>query len=194
MPSRLHSGETAVIIGNRNRLIWRSPFPVYDRRRFDMKTVVKAGIAAACGTLIGAVGMVQSTGAQQQPPATTTTPKTTQPPAASTTPPTTPMQPGPGMGRQMMQGQGMGRRMMQQGTGSEGTGQNSGQQMMHMGQQMRTMGQQMMSGRANVQEQELVGRQMMDMGPQMQNMGQQMVNEHGATQTAPEATTPATPK
>jgi hypothetical protein len=151
-----------------------------------MKTVVKAGIAAACGALIGAVGMVQSTGAQQQPPAMTTTP---QPPAASTTPQTTPMQPGPGMGRHMMQSRGM----MQQGTGSEGAGQTTGQQMMNMGQQMRTMGQQMMSRHAKMQEQEHMGRQMMDMGQQMENMGHQMMNEHGTMQTQPQGAAPAAP-
>jgi len=154
-----------------------------------MKVIVKAGIAAACGALIGAVGMGQSSWAQQQPPASTTAPQTTQPPAATTTPQTTPMQPGPGMGRQMM-----GRQMMQPGAGSEGTGQGTGQQMMHMGQQMRTMGQKMMGRRANAQEQERMGRQMMDMGQQMQNMGQQMTNEHGNMQTQPQGTAPVAPK
>jgi hypothetical protein len=161
-----------------------------------MKTVVKAGIAAACGALIGAVGMIQPTGAQQQPGASTTTPQTAQPPAATTTPQTTPAQPGPGMGRQMMQqGQGMGRQMMQgQGTGHQMEGQVTDQQMMNMGQQMRTMGQKMMGLHATVQEQEQMGRQMMDMGQQMENMGHQMATEHGTVPTPSQGTTPATPR
>src|SRR5437764_9041866 len=133
-------------------------------RRFDMKFVVKAGIAAVCAALIAGAGVVQPTSAQQ-------------PPAATTTPHTMPAQPGPGMGRQMMHG-GMGRGM-QQGTGSGAAGQCcTDQQMMQMGQQMKTIGQQMINRRANMQDEQKIGRQMIDMGQQMENMGHQMTNEH----------------
>lgn len=119
-----------------------------------MKIIVKAAIAATCGALIGAVGVVPSTWAQQQPPAATTTPQTT------------PMQPGPGMGRDMM----------------------------NMGQQMESMGQQMESGHANPQEQMQMGRKMRGMGQQMHGMGQRMMNEHGNMQMPRQGAAPATPR
>ena len=82
-----------------------------------MKLIVQTGIAAACAGLIGLAGFPPSAPAQQQPP------------AAAGTPSTTPMAPGPGMGREMMQGRGMGRGMAQPGTGSNAAGQCcSGQQ------------------------------------------------------------------
>jgi hypothetical protein len=74
-----------------------------------MKFIVKAGIVAACGALIGAVGMVQSGSAQQQPPAATATPQTA------------PTQSGPVTGEEMMK---MGQHM-----------QDMGRQMIDMGRQ-----------------------------------------------------------
>lgn len=98
-----------------------------------MKFIVKAGIAAACGALIGAVGMVQSGFAQQQPPAATATPQTA------------PTQSGPVTGEEMMKmGQhmmDMGRQMMEMG--HQHPGPATEQQMPKMGQQMKDTGQNM---------------------------------------------------
>jgi hypothetical protein len=137
----------------------------------DVNTTLKSAIGGVFGTLIGIAVLSMTAGAQQSPGATTTAPPATQvqPSTSPTTSQTTPAQPGPAMGHQMMQqGQGMGMGM--------------GGQMMHMGQQMRTMGQRMMSGHATSQQQQQMGRQMMDMSQQMENMGHQMPAEQGNVQ------------
>jgi hypothetical protein len=106
-----------------------------------MKFIVKAGIAAAYGALIGAVGMVQSGSAQQQPPAATATPQVA------------PTQSGPVTGEEMMKMgqhmQEMGRQMMDMGRQHPGPATDQqmpkmGQQMMDTGQNMSKMGGQMM--------------------------------------------------
>jgi hypothetical protein len=147
-----------------------------------MKLFVRTGIAAACGALIAVSGAIQPGSAQQQ-----------QQQPAATTAPQTPVQPGPGMGREMMHGPGMGPGMAQPGTGSNAGQCCSGQQMTHMGEQMRTMGRKMMGGHTTTQEQQQMGRQMMDMGQQMENMGHQMPAEHGAMQMPSQTTAPAAP-
>lgn len=73
-----------------------------------MAIITKSGLARASATLIAAVGLVASAGAQQQPPA-----------AGSTPPQAAPAQPGPGMGSQMMQ-RGMEQGRMGQGVAGPG--------------------------------------------------------------------------
>jgi hypothetical protein len=98
-----------------------------------MKTIVKTGIAAAFSLVI-ASGTAQFAFAQQQTPAQQQ-PSTEQQPSTTTqTPQAAPMQPGPGMGKKMMEqgmdhdrmGQGMGRQMEGKEHGRMGQGTSQG--------------------------------------------------------------------